>query len=144
MSHEICTNPIDRVQMNEELAFFAQYFRRLGHQHCEALFGFAWGNDYYPDSAWTARSITLEGLVDEVRRVEAAGFGQLGADDLFVTVPPLELKFRFCNDSDIHIEFDQPDDVTELFYQRWKSRGFSPAEWQRAVDGKPAERLRIG
>ena len=48
MTREILTHPIAAARLKEELEFFAQYIRDLGHEHCEVLFGFAWGNKYYP------------------------------------------------------------------------------------------------
>jgi hypothetical protein len=55
-------------------------------------------------------------------------WGELGQDDLFLKFPTLNLEFHFCNDSDIHIYFDEGSEVVEVFYSRWKLRGFSPAE----------------
>ena len=75
--------------------------------------------------------------------MEGKGLGMLGSDDLFLSFPALGLEFRFCNDSDLHIAFEDPSETTEFFYQRWKIRGFSPAEWERTLDGKTGERLRI-
>ena len=142
MSRAITTYPIKAAQMKEELAFFAQYFQHLGHEYCEVLFGFAWGSEYYPTSEWNRVRIPLASLEDEVQRVEVAGLGELGSDDLFVSVPPLDVEFRFDNDSALHISFAEPGEVAEFFYQRWKSSGFTPAEWQLTEDGAPSKRLR--
>lgn len=143
MSREIITNPITPAQMHEELAFFIQFFMQLGREQCEVIFGFAWGNEYYPGREWSVITIPLVGLAEELRRVEAAELGRLGDDDLFVSVPPLPLEFHFCHESDLHITFSEPGEITEHFYQRWKSRGFAPAEWTRTAAGKPGERLRV-
>lgn len=143
MTREILTHPITAGQLREELEFFAQYFRNLGLEDCEALFGFAWGNKYYPTAEWKAVRLPLQSLVDEVQRVETAKLGALGSDDLFVSLPALNLEFHFCNDSDLHLSFPEPTDITEYFYQRWKERGFSPAEWHNTAEGQPSERLRI-
>ena len=48
MLREIVTSPIERKQLHEELDFMVQYFLEKGVTTCTVLFGFAWGNDYYP------------------------------------------------------------------------------------------------
>ena len=143
MKREILTHPIGPFQVKEELEFLVEYFREIGYDECEAYFGFAWGNEYYSNGEWTPIRIPLDRLASQVRRVETGGLGMLGSDDLFVSFPALGLEFRFCNDSDLHMAFEHPNETTEFFYQRWKALGFSPAEWEKTSDGKTGERLRI-
>ena len=143
MKREILTHPIEAAQLMDELSLFTQYFQDLGYEYCDALFGFAWGNGYYQGPSWQSVRLPLEGLVKEVQRVERTGFGQLGANDLFLSIPTLALKFRFCNDSDIHMEYDEPSEITEFFYQRWKSLSYTPAEWSYGQEGNSRKRLRI-
>ena len=141
---EILTYPIEAAEIREELLFVLEYFRARGHSSCEVLFGWAWGNDYYPTDEWAYRTCDLGSVLPEVERAEQAGWGKLGQDDLYLKFPTLDLEFRFCNDSDLHISFDQASDVVESFYSRWKARGFSPAEWAKRSDGSsPGERIRI-
>ena len=141
MSREILTYPLERPSLEAELAFLAEYFRALGSDHCAAFFGHAWG-ERYPEGGWTAVDLPLESPVAEVSRVEASGFGQLGDDDLFITIPPFLVEFRFCNDSDIHLSFEHASDITEAFYQRWRDLGFRPAEWGSAPIGQERPCLR--
>ncbi len=115
----------------------------LGRSRCKRILGHAWG-EHYPDGGWTAVDLPLEALVGEVLRVEAAGFGELGYDDLYVTIPPITLEFRFCNDSDIHLSFEEPSEITEHFYQRWRDLGFQPAEWGSAPTGEERPCFRQG
>ncbi|MFH1766686.1 MAG: hypothetical protein ABH826_01175, partial [Patescibacteria group bacterium] len=131
MYREILTYPISAVQIRGELAFFVQHFQSLKYEFCDVLFGAAWGNDYYPTAEWKIVRLPLAGLIEEVSRVETANLGKLGSDDLFVQLPNLDLEFRFCNDCDIHIEFQEPSEITEFFYQRWKRLGFTPADYSR-------------
>ena len=137
----ILTYPLKRTHLKEELAFFAEHMRACGHTDCEVLFGFVWGNEYYETDHWDYERIPLHDLVDKVEQVEAMGLGQLGQDDLFVKVPGFAIEFQFCHDSDIHITYESAGEVTEFFYQRWNSRGFSPAEW--LVDPHNLEHKRL-
>jgi hypothetical protein len=142
MKREILTYPISAAELKAELAFFAEHFRSLGYAHCEALFGWAWGNKYYTTTTWDRVYIPLTDLLSEVQRVESAGLGLLGRDDLFLSVPPLNLEFQFCNDSDIHVFFEGPAEIPEFFYNRWKVCGFHPAKWTTNDAGQRV-RLRI-
>ncbi len=143
MRREILTYPLERIQMKEELLFFADYMRGCGYADCDVLFGYAWGIEYYETDRWDYERIPLDSLVDKVMQVEVSGLGKLGHDDVWVKIPGLEMEFRFCNDCDIHINYEFAGEMTEFFYQRWKSRGFSPAEWLKAPDGTSSERLRF-
>ena len=68
--------------------------------------------------------------------------GKLGEDDLFVEVAGVE--FRFCNDCDVHLGFDQPLPLVEDFYSRWQSIGYDPAEWIKNKEKGPGTRVRGG
>lgn len=140
---EVLTYPLELTHVREELRFVLEYFRGLGCKSCELLFGFAWGNEYYPSDEWPYATWELGAVLGEVERVERAGWGELGQDDLFLKFPTLNLEFRFCNDADIHICFDEGGGVVETFYSRWKLRGFSPAEWIKLPSGSPSERIRF-
>ena len=129
MKREIVTHHIDSSQMKEELAFLTEYFIGKGFEACELLFGSAWGMDYYDTNQWDYEKVPLTKLVEKVEAVEASGLGHLGSDDLFIKLQGYPFEFRFCHESDLHISFDEPGDIPEFFYERWKSRGFSPAEW---------------
>lgn len=86
-------------------------------------------------------TIDLAGLEEKVRDVEVKGIGSLGRDDLFVKVA--DLKFRFCNDCDVHIYFSNlGDSDVENFYVRWKQKGYKPAEWVKNQENGPGERVR--
>lgn len=143
MNREIITYPINSVQMKDELSFLAEYFQKVGYEYCEVLFGFAWGNEYYDSAKWEYEKIPLNKLVEKVIGVETNGFGEIGTDDLFIKVQGLLLEFRFCNDSDIHLSFDVSGEISEYFYNRWKSLGYLPAEWLKDNKGKPSKRLRL-
>ncbi len=141
MEREILTYPLTKEQVRDELMFCSEYFSKQGAKLCEVLFGFAWGNQYYPSAEWPYEKIKLSELPDKVRTVENSGIGSLGTDDLFVKIRGLQ--FRFCNDSDIHIYFTEPCEDIEYFYSRWKQLGYQPAEWLKNQENGPGERIRF-
>ena len=141
MEREILTYPISTEQMNEELSFMVEYFSNKVIDKCSVLFGFAWGNNYYPGNEWFDEEIELRNLIQKVNDVEASGIGAIGRDDLFIKISGLE--FRFCNDSDVHIYFSKHNDDIEFYYARWKQLGYQPAEWLKNQEKGPGERVRF-
>ena len=112
----------------------------LRQHELKASFGFAWAERFH--AGWDEINVSGPTLLSEVRSMEASNKGELGFNDLFIRVPRLGVEFRYCNDSDIHLAFEQPSDFTESFYLRWKTRGFTPAEWLKDADNGPGRRLR--
>ena len=127
MIREILTHPVTAAQLEEELSFLVDHFRGLGYESCLAAFGGAWAIDYYSVGTSGDGPMPIETLPGEVLRASASGWGGLGANDLFISVPPLPLQFRFCNDSDLHLAFESPCDLADFFRRRWEALGYNPA-----------------
>jgi len=127
MKREVLTYPLSEQQVRAELAHVVEFYLAKGATTCRVLFGFAWGNKYYPSNEWFEEDVALINLSAKVAEVEATGLGRIGSDDLYLRMDDLE--FRFCHDSDIHISFIEHHPEMEHFYQRWKMLGFKPAEW---------------
>ena len=140
MKREIVTKILERTKILEELAFVAEYFESKDEDSCELLFGFAWGNEYYPGNEWPYESVKLNNLVEKVVDVEESGIGRLGSDDLFIKVKNLE--FQFCHESDIHISYEEVTHEAEHFYERWQQQGLEPSEWLKNELKGPGEKLR--
>jgi hypothetical protein len=140
MKCEILTCPVSKQQLWEELEFVVAYFIDNGYLTCEVLFGFAWGMDYYPTKDWNSECISLGELKAKILSVENSGLGLLSNDDLFLDFP--HLQFRFCNDSDIHIYFNEYSEDIEYFYSRWGAQGFNPAEYLKNQVKGPGEKVR--
>lgn len=128
MVREIVTRPITASQLGEELVFVVQFFRGLGHGSCRVAFGGPWAIEVYADATAGDGLMPIEALPDAVLRASAAGRGGLGANDLFVMVPPWPLQFRFCNDSDLHLAFEEPCHLADVFRRRWNALGYHAAE----------------
>jgi hypothetical protein len=141
MKREICTCPLMKEFLQKELDYIVWYFTEKGIITCHILFGFAWGMNYYPGSEWLSENIALEELKNLVAKVENTGIGQLGQDDLFIQFPNLE--FKFCNDSDVHIYFEEHSPDIEFFYSRWKELGYQPLEWIKNEKHGSGERVRF-
>jgi hypothetical protein len=141
MNRQVLTCALERAALERELDEIVRYFSERGLHSCRILFGFAWGNAYYPEPAWQDEEILFSDLRRKVGEVEASGIGRIGRDDLFVTVDDIE--FQFCHDSDLHIHFDRPGNAhVEAFFSRWQALGYAPAEWVRTGASGPGERVR--
>ncbi len=142
MEREILTNILNKEQLYVELKFIVEYFIENNIHYCDIVFGFAWGMEYYPTEEWNNEKIYFRELIKKVHEIEKTNIGSLGRDDLFIKLPNLE--FRFCNDSDIHIYFDEENNKDiEFFYSRWKNLNYEPSEWIKNQKNAPGERVRF-
>ena len=82
----------------------------------------------------------LSELVERVKRAGTYGFGEFGCNDLVLEI--LEHDFLFCNDTDIHIRFEESTPTIEHFFGRWKELGYKPAEWLKDSNGKSVKQIR--
>ncbi|WP_444888113.1 hypothetical protein [Microbulbifer sp. JMSA008] len=137
---EILTYPLSKEQFWAEFRNFVEYFSKRGIKDCSVLFGFAWGIEYYPGNEWLPEMLSLEELETKITELEARGLGEFGNNDVFVEV--VDLEFRFCNDSDIHVGFNKTNPLVEYFYSRWEELGYSPAEWLKNQSSGPGEFVR--
>jgi hypothetical protein len=141
MRRQIVTEVIGAGALGAELMFLTEHLQQEGCEYCEVLFGFAWGNAYYPGNKWDFARLPVAALIEEVARVEAAEMGSLGDDDLFVLLPDSGVEFQFCHESDIHLSCKSPGRISEFFVRRWSDRGFRPREWEMTEDGKRSRLL---
>jgi hypothetical protein len=141
MTRQILTCTLDRHRLETELAEVVRYFGEKGIESCRVLFGFAWGNEYYPGADWNEEEIELAQLRRKVGEVEERGLGSLGKDDLFVNLAGLE--FQFCHECDVHIHFSEPNNTdVETFFNRWQKLSYEPSEWVATQGRGPGERVR--
>jgi len=135
----IITSEVDSSKLRAELAYLVTYFQSHAQASCRVLFGFAWGNEYYAGD-WIEEEIPLSSLIGKIQSVEESGFGRLGRNDLFIKVSGME--FRFCHESDLHLEFVDATDDVEHFYNRWGELGYGPSEWLKEAKSAPKIKTR--
>ncbi len=140
MKREVVTAILEENQIRDELQYLIDYFSKNGNEFCDVLFGYAWGNDYYPDNEWFYESVKLSGLKSKIFEIEQRNIGSLSNDDLFITVAGFE--FLFCHESDIHISFETTSQAIEHFYERWLTMGFHPSEWIKNNSKGPGTKVR--
>ena len=140
MKREVVTSILEENQVRAELRYLIEHFFKSGDESCDVLFGWAWGNDYYPGNNWRYESVKLSSLESKISEVEQRNIGGLAHDDVFVKVGGIE--FQFCHESDIHISFEARNPETEHFFERWLTKGFDPSEWIKDDPMGPGTRVR--
>ncbi len=127
MRSQIFTKVLTPDELRTEFEFCIRYLQELGHSRASVLFGWSWGNEYYPTGEWQSEKIELEKLSTKVQEVEDSGIGRFGDNDLFVEVEGL--LFTFCHESDVHMEYEVGSEITEILLKRWSKLGYSPTEY---------------
>lgn len=140
VKREILTYPMTVAQLYSELEYWVEYFSDRGETECSAEFMFTWTDEPIPEEAWPTSMVPLDELVERVRKAGTFGFGEFGYNDLQLEIQAH--KFLFCNDTDIHITFDQSTPTIEHFFARWRDLGFQPADWRKMADGKTVDKVR--
>jgi hypothetical protein len=77
MQREVLTYPLSEVQLREELRHFVEFYFAKGIASCDVLFGFAWGNEYYPTKDWIEEQVPLSDLIAKVNQVRQAASADL-------------------------------------------------------------------
>jgi hypothetical protein len=124
MKHEIAVHDLDGPALHSELTHLVDHFRGPGVDHCRGLFGWPWGNEYYPTPRWETLEFPLEAIDAEVYRVESAELGSLGGDDLFLEFPSCDGEFQFCHHHGIHFICEMPNQVAAYLLMRWHGAGW--------------------
>jgi len=117
------TKQLRTAELRAELEHVLGLARELGAERCEAMFGFAWGNDYYPGSEWPFVDLTFDRLPGEIEWASALGWGGFGENDLVLRFPPLDGEVTFCHEADIHLDALARTGFAGMLLERWKAGG---------------------
>jgi hypothetical protein len=134
MTRAIDIHGVPREVLRAELAYLIGYLGERGHERCEVVFGWHWGMDYPPEKPWGTIPLSLSDLEAEVGKLEEAGLGTFGLDDVTIGIPPLQCEFLFCHHHGVHLTASGPAGIADDFHARWTSAGLNPG----VGDGTPA------
>lgn len=126
-AHALRTLYLSPQQVREELQALLDAARAIGIERCTVVFGFAWGNDYYPGNRWTPVELSLGDLRREVTHAESLGWGPLTDNDLTLEFPPHVDQFLFCHENDIHVHTTRKGPLFEAMNERWIKLGLLSA-----------------
>jgi hypothetical protein len=136
MERDLHVHNEDIDRLRSELCHVVEFFRGMGHERCDVFFGWAWRDEQdETDLAMKSMNIPLLDLNAEVREAEAAGLGNFGGDDVWVSFEGLALKIQFCHHEGIHLSYSEPDEMTRHFLDRWQAGGLDPKEFEKPDGG---------
>lgn len=128
MKHEITGIPPedDEHAVRRDFEAFVRELEATPGKRVSVVFGFAWGNEIYAGSrVWLALDLTGSELRARVDAAESSGVGQIGSDDLRITLPDLGVERLYCHEDDIHVFADDRDHpYLEAQRQTWLTRGW--------------------
>ena len=84
----------------------------------EMMFGFAWGNEY---KDWTPFVVATDQIAIEINKAEQSGTGSFYNDDTFFYLGESNGEILFCHEYDIHLEFDEPNEVVNDIIKGWRT-----------------------
>lgn len=143
MDRDLQIHTEDTCRLRSELTYIVEFFRTMGYERCDLLFGWAWRTESdQADLSFKRLNIPLLELDAEVRRAEDAGLGNFAEDDVWVSFEGQALKVQFCHHSGIHLSYPDPNDITEQFFSRWHAEGLHPVEFEKTADPLKWRRVR--
>jgi len=119
--YKISAQPLTSTQRREELKFLIELLSQMGYQSVEILFGTFWGNEYRD---WTPVSIKLNEIAKEIALAETVSTGSFEEDDFFITVNELQTEVLFCHEYDIHLEYNEDNELTSAILSHWNTTGY--------------------
>lgn len=124
MLRETVTHPRAKRELHNELDDLVHFLLEKGIGNFTILFGFVWGNECHPSTAWLDEEIPLPRLIEKGERTERSGTGVLGKDDPIETVSDLEI--RLCKDPDVPTSVIPPHRDGDALYRRSNELGYHP------------------
>lgn len=117
--------PVDSLW--QALNDLLQFLRNNGYNDLEIMFGFAWGNYMEPEESWQFISLSLDQVVPRILQEQAReDGGALGNDDLHIRHPSWSFQILFCHESDLHVQYNQREQLIDSIETRWAALGFKP------------------
>ena len=103
MSTTITIQPYHRDNSFSFIDFLQRILPELGINDIDVLFGFAWGIEVFD---YKTRTISIASLKREIDDVELQGHGEIGRDDLYISINAHDLEILLCHEADIHFTFE--------------------------------------
>jgi hypothetical protein len=117
--HSVNTRPLSRQECKDSLDEIVTIFKSRQDLKIEMMFGFAWGNEY---KDWTPFFVSPDEIVTEIDKAEKSGTGSFYNDDTFLFLEESRCEIRFCHDYDIHLDFEEHNQVVDAILKAWKNR----------------------
>jgi hypothetical protein len=120
MNTEIVTDPLAVEDLWFDLRSNIALLKKMQIASVNCLFGYSWGNFIYPGD-WHEIPITLNGIEETIIGYQKMEYGQLGDDNLYISIPDLAVKLSYTYETDIHLAYAGINHFVEQVKNRWDS-----------------------
>ena len=120
MNTEIVTDPLSVEDLWSDLRSNIQLLTKMQITRVNCLFGYSWGNLIY-SGHWHDIPIALNEIEDLILRYQRKEYGLLGDDNLYISVPDLEVQLSYTYETDIHLAYASINRFVEQVKNRWDS-----------------------
>lgn len=120
MHAEIVTDPLQGTDLRRDLEVNLARMKALGVLEISLLFGYSWGKHIY-QTQWKEMTVSPDEAQSLVHRAEKQGFGELGDDNLYLSVEKYNLRLQYSHEADIHLSFGTPNRLVHDILDRWNA-----------------------
>ncbi len=123
MNKEIVTDPLSPEDLWQDLKTNIKMFKALGISQVLVLYGFSWGSHFYDDN-WEDLPVDVDKFEDLLIKAMEKGYGALGHDNLYISIPRFNMKLQYSHETDIHISFGDNNELVRTIHKRWEDAGW--------------------
>jgi hypothetical protein len=117
--YRVCTRELSRQECKNCLDEIIDILRVHQVLQIEMMFGLAWDNEH---KEWIPFIVPPDEITLEIEKAEQTGIGNFYNADTFLTLHELNSEILFCHEFDIHLEFDEINNVVNDIIEAWGSR----------------------
>jgi hypothetical protein len=125
--NEVFTKVLSETDFKQAILKTIQVFRHNNVLTIDLLFGVAWGNEY---KDWMPFEVSVDSILDEIKIAEDLKVGRLGDDDLYLIYASRELEVLLCHEHDLHLRYNDSNDLVSAIIKSWKESGIFNKERQ--------------
>ena len=123
MRKEIVTDPLSVKDLRADLRKNISLIRRLGVSQLSVLFGFSWGKRIY-NGEWEEIEVSVDAIEKMIDDAEKKGYGKIGDDNLYITIPEFIARLHYSYETDIHLSYSGKNRFVDKIIKRWSSNGW--------------------
>jgi hypothetical protein len=132
MLNEMVTDPLAVEDLWDDLRLNLAHLKALGITQVLLLFGFSWGQFFYAQGEnWYDLPTGIDDVELLLERAHAKGHGALGHDNLYISIPEMDVRLQYSHETDIHLSFGEANPFVQTVLERWKQNQWFLAKQPR-------------
>jgi len=122
MNREMVTDPLGVEDLWADLHINLKHLKELGVKEVLLLFGFSWGKSIYgKDQTWYDMPVALDQVETMLTDAHKKGYGALGHDNLYISIPGFDARLQYSHEIDIHLSFGKLNPFVDAVLARWNA-----------------------